>query len=77
MDSSLIASDMQSELDTVTISPQQSTEPPNSNGMLHTPLMRSIMPFINGGISGIIATTVIQPIDMVKVSIETKSTFVE
>ncbi|TVY73869.1 putative mitochondrial 2-oxoglutarate/malate carrier protein [Fusarium oxysporum f. sp. cubense] len=61
---------MQSKVDTATISPQQRTEPHIPNGMLHTPLMRSIMPFINGGISGIIATTVIQPIDMVKVRLQ-------
>jgi solute carrier family 25 (mitochondrial oxoglutarate transporter), member 11 len=35
---------------------------------LHTPLMRAALPFINGGLSGMVATTVIQPVDMVKVS---------
>ncbi|CVL06097.1 related to mitochondrial dicarboxylate transporter [Fusarium mangiferae] len=39
-------------------------------GMIYTPLMRGILPFINGGISGMIATTVIQPIDMVKVRLQ-------
>ena len=32
-----------------------------------SPNLQMVLPFINGGISGIIATTVIQPIDMVKV----------
>lgn len=37
---------------------------------LHTPLMRAALPFVNGGISGMVATTVIQPVDMVKVRIQ-------
>ena len=37
---------------------------------LHTPLMRAALPFINGGIAGMVATTVIQPVDMVKVRIQ-------
>ncbi|KAF7531357.1 hypothetical protein G7054_g8963 [Neopestalotiopsis clavispora] len=37
---------------------------------LHTPLMRAALPFINGGLSGMLATTVIQPIDMVKVRLQ-------
>lgn len=37
------------------------------NDFLHTPFMRAALPFINGGVSGMIATTVIQPVDMVKV----------
>lgn len=37
---------------------------------LHTPLMKAALPFINGGISGMVATTVIQPVDMVKVRIQ-------
>ncbi|KAK9773123.1 hypothetical protein AB5N19_05830 [Seiridium cardinale] len=37
---------------------------------LHTPMMRAALPFINGGISGMIATSVIQPIDMVKVRLQ-------
>ncbi|KAJ0137789.1 Short-chain dehydrogenase/reductase tropE [Fusarium oxysporum f. sp. albedinis] len=70
MGSSLVASDVQSEVGTVTKNLQQRTEPQVANGILHTPLRRGILPFINRGISGMIATTVIQPIDMVKVSIE-------
>lgn len=38
--------------------------------VLHTPLMRTALPFINGGLAGMVATTVIQPVDMVKVRIQ-------
>ncbi|CAJ2505092.1 Uu.00g124860.m01.CDS01 [Anthostomella pinea] len=37
---------------------------------LHTPLMRAALPFINGGLSGMVATTVIQPVDMIKVRLQ-------
>jgi solute carrier family 25 oxoglutarate transporter 11 len=37
---------------------------------LHTPFMRAALPFINGGIAGMTATTVIQPVDMIKVRIQ-------
>jgi solute carrier family 25 oxoglutarate transporter 11 len=37
---------------------------------LHTPYMRAALPFINGGLAGMVATTVIQPIDMVKVRLQ-------
>lgn len=37
---------------------------------LHTPLMRAALPFINGGIAGMTATAVIQPVDMVKVRLQ-------
>ncbi len=37
---------------------------------LHTPFMRAALPFINGGISGMVATSVIQPVDMIKVRIQ-------
>ena len=37
---------------------------------LHTPAMRTALPFINGGLSGMVATSVVQPIDMVKVRIQ-------
>ncbi|GAP87057.2 putative mitochondrial 2-oxoglutarate malate carrier protein [Rosellinia necatrix] len=40
------------------------------NDFLHTPIMRAALPFINGGVSGMIATTVIQPVDMVKVRLQ-------
>lgn len=37
---------------------------------IHTPYMKAALPFLNGGISGMVATTVIQPVDMVKVRIQ-------
>ncbi|KAI0022833.1 mitochondrial carrier domain-containing protein [Xylariomycetidae sp. FL0641] len=40
------------------------------NDFLHTPLMRAALPFINGGISGMVATTCIQPVDMIKVRLQ-------
>ncbi|KFX94207.1 hypothetical protein O988_06420 [Pseudogymnoascus sp. VKM F-3808] len=41
-----------------------------NNGFLHNPLMRPALPFINGGIAGMVATTVIQPVDMIKVRLQ-------
>ncbi|KAL2760089.1 hypothetical protein ACRALDRAFT_2038799 [Sodiomyces alcalophilus JCM 7366] len=41
-----------------------------AHDFLHTPLVRAALPFVNGGISGMVATTVIQPVDMVKVRIQ-------
>ncbi|OAA68023.1 mitochondrial dicarboxylate carrier protein [Niveomyces insectorum RCEF 264] len=41
-----------------------------TSDFLHTPFMRATLPFINGGLSGMVATTVIQPVDMVKVRIQ-------
>ncbi|KAE8453212.1 putative mitochondrial 2-oxoglutarate/malate carrier protein [Mollisiaceae sp. DMI_Dod_QoI] len=38
--------------------------------LLHTPFMRAALPFINGGTAGMVATTVIQPIDMIKVRLQ-------
>ncbi|KAF2453756.1 mitochondrial 2-oxoglutarate/malate carrier protein-like protein [Lineolata rhizophorae] len=37
---------------------------------LHTPFMRAALPFINGGLAGMTATAVIQPIDMIKVRLQ-------
>lgn len=41
-----------------------------ANDFLHTPYMRAALPFINGGLSGMVATSVIQPVDMIKVRIQ-------
>ncbi|KAJ4293920.1 putative mitochondrial 2-oxoglutarate/malate carrier protein [Collariella sp. IMI 366227] len=41
-----------------------------TSDFLHKPLVRAALPFINGGISGMVATTVIQPVDMIKVRIQ-------
>lgn len=46
------------------------TEAAVVNDFLHTPLVRAALPFVNGGIAGMVATTVIQPVDMVKVRIQ-------
>ncbi|KAI9756200.1 MAG: Origin recognition complex, subunit 1 [Chaenotheca gracillima] len=37
---------------------------------LHTPWVRTALPFVNGGLAGMTATTVIQPIDMIKVRLQ-------
>ena len=37
---------------------------------LHTPAVRAALPFVNGGIAGMAATSVIQPIDMIKVRLQ-------
>ncbi|WPH02484.1 putative mitochondrial 2-oxoglutarate/malate carrier protein [Acrodontium crateriforme] len=41
-----------------------------SQDFLHTPFMRGALPFINGGLAGMAATTVIQPVDMIKVRLQ-------
>jgi solute carrier family 25 oxoglutarate transporter 11 len=40
------------------------------NDFLHSPFMKAALPFINGGTAGMVATTVIQPIDMIKVRLQ-------
>lgn len=45
--------------------PKQAT-----SDFLHTPFMRAALPFINGGAAGMVATSVIQPIDMIKVRLQ-------
>ncbi|KAH7319691.1 mitochondrial carrier domain-containing protein [Stachybotrys elegans] len=37
---------------------------------LHSPAVRAALPFVNGGLSGMVATAVIQPVDMIKVRIQ-------
>jgi solute carrier family 25 oxoglutarate transporter 11 len=41
-----------------------------SQDFLHTPFMRAALPFINGGLAGMSATAVIQPVDMIKVRLQ-------
>lgn len=41
-----------------------------TNDFLHTSAMRAALPFINGGLAGMTATSVIQPIDMIKVRLQ-------
>jgi len=40
------------------------------SSLLHHPYTRTLLPFINGGLAGMTATTAIQPIDMVKVRLQ-------
>jgi solute carrier family 25 oxoglutarate transporter 11 len=51
---------------------KQAAENPKqvSQDFLHTPFMRAALPFINGGLAGMTATTVIQPVDMIKVRLQ-------
>jgi solute carrier family 25 (mitochondrial oxoglutarate transporter), member 11 len=51
---------------------QKARENPSAatKDFLHTPFMRAALPFINGGLAGMAATTVIQPIDMIKVRLQ-------
>jgi solute carrier family 25 (mitochondrial oxoglutarate transporter), member 11 len=37
---------------------------------LHQPYVRAALPFVNGGLAGMTATTVIQPVDMIKVRLQ-------
>ncbi|KAL8777817.1 MAG: hypothetical protein Q9213_007688 [Squamulea squamosa] len=41
-----------------------------TSSFLHHPYVRTALPFINGGLAGMTATTVIQPIDMIKVRLQ-------
>ncbi|KAL9600245.1 MAG: hypothetical protein Q9219_003289 [cf. Caloplaca sp. 3 TL-2023] len=41
-----------------------------TSSLLHHPYARVALPFINGGLAGMTATTVIQPIDMIKVRLQ-------
>ncbi|KAK6536700.1 putative mitochondrial 2-oxoglutarate/malate carrier protein [Arthrobotrys megalospora] len=37
---------------------------------LHRPAIRKVLPFVNGGLAGVMASCVIQPVDMIKVRIQ-------
>ncbi|MCJ1357897.1 MAG: putative mitochondrial 2-oxoglutarate/malate carrier protein [Icmadophila ericetorum] len=41
-----------------------------SSSILHHPYTRVALPFINGGAAGMVATTMIQPVDMIKVRLQ-------
>ena len=43
---------------------------PTAASILHHPTIRLLLPFLNGGLAGMAATTAIQPIDMVKVRLQ-------
>ncbi|MCJ1485019.1 putative mitochondrial 2-oxoglutarate/malate carrier protein [Schaereria dolodes] len=51
-------------------SPAQSPITASKYSILHHPFTRGALPFINGGLAGMAATTCIQPIDMVKVRLQ-------
>ncbi|KAL8656113.1 MAG: hypothetical protein Q9226_002772 [Calogaya cf. arnoldii] len=42
----------------------------STSSLLHNPYVRPALPFVNGGLAGMTATTVIQPIDMIKVRLQ-------
>ncbi len=42
----------------------------STSSLLHHPTTRALLPFVNGGLAGMTATTAIQPIDMVKVRLQ-------
>lgn len=54
------------------VSAQQAVENPaqTTSTILHHPYMRAALPFVNGGLAGMTATIVIQPVDMVKVRLQ-------
>lgn len=47
-----------------------STPKETTQSFLHHPVMRAALPFINGGLAGMTATTCIQPVDMIKVRLQ-------
>lgn len=51
---------------------QKAAENPKqaATSFLHTPIVRAALPFINGGAAGMVATSCIQPVDMVKVRLQ-------
>ena len=51
-------------------SPIMASPGAEAHDFLHKPAVRAALPFINGGIAGMVATSVIQPIDMVKVRLQ-------
>lgn len=53
-----------------TASTTTTTAPAAPTGILHQPAMRAALPFINGGLAGMVATTCVQPVDMIKVRLQ-------
>jgi solute carrier family 25 oxoglutarate transporter 11 len=50
--------------------PKMATETPKKTDFLHNPVVRAALPFVNGGLAGMTATAVVQPIDMIKVRLQ-------
>ena len=63
--SEAVLSDTSSAMSKAAENPKQAT-----SDFLHTPFMRAALPFINGGLAGMTATSVIQPVDMIKVRLQ-------
>lgn len=59
-----------SQLDSPTVIGRKELVTAATEDSFHTPFMKSIMPFVNGGLSGMVATTIIQPVDMIKVRLQ-------
>lgn len=55
------------------VAPTRSVGRGGKSDFLHHPITRNVLPFLNGGAAGMIATSFIQPVDMVKVCIITFS----
>jgi solute carrier family 25 oxoglutarate transporter 11 len=60
-----VAAETPAALEKAKDNPKQATQE-----ALRSPLMRTALPFINGGAAGMVATTVIQPVDMIKVRLQ-------
>jgi len=60
-----VAAETPAALEKVKDNPKQATQE-----ALRSPLMRTALPFLNGGAAGMVATTVIQPVDMIKVRLQ-------
>ena len=60
-----VAADAPKAVEKIKENPQKATQ-----DFLHTPLMRAALPFLNGGAAGMVATSVIQPVDMIKVRLQ-------
>jgi solute carrier family 25 oxoglutarate transporter 11 len=58
-------SDAPKAMQAVVENPKQST-----TSFLHNPVIRAALPFVNGGLAGMTATAVIQPVDMIKVRLQ-------
>ncbi|KAK1088453.1 putative mitochondrial 2-oxoglutarate/malate carrier protein [Friedmanniomyces endolithicus] len=60
-----IAADAPAAMQKVREDPKAATQ-----SFLHSPFVRGALPFLNGGAAGMVATSVIQPVDMIKVRLQ-------
>jgi solute carrier family 25 oxoglutarate transporter 11 len=60
-----VAADAGPAVQKVKENPKQATQE-----ALRSPFVRAALPFVNGGLAGMVATTVIQPVDMIKVRLQ-------